>query len=92
MDDMPMTLPTVPIHKMDWNGTDCEVSYTASGEAVDCLRTLLGRFGFLVGTLVTWPDSLLEAQSRWSSAGCILTELQDVCRNDPGVEFKPRQG
>ena len=52
-------------------------------------RALLGSFGFRLGTpvAVRGGDGALQALpvvKRW----CSLTELQDVCRNDPGVEIR----
>jgi hypothetical protein len=81
----------VHIHKIAWNGNDGEVWYTDPGGAANYLQALLGHFGFHVGTPVAPPDSdgfvqVLPVVKR----GCSLTELQNVCRNDPGVEMGPR--
>ena len=86
-----MILPRVRIHKIAWNGNDGEVWYTDPGGAVDHLRALLGGIGFHVGTPVAWPggDGALRALPV-VKRGCSLTELQDACRNDPGVEIAPR--
>jgi hypothetical protein len=86
-----MTLPRVRIHKIAWNGNDGEVWYTDAGGAVDHLRALLGSFGFQLGTPVVRPggDGALQALPV-VKRGCSLTELQDVCRNDPGVEIGRR--
>jgi hypothetical protein len=88
-----MISPRVRIHKIAWNGNDGEVWYTDAGGAVDHLRALLGRFGFQSGTPVARPggDGVLQALPV-VKRGCSLTELQDVCRNDPGVEIGPRAG
>jgi hypothetical protein len=88
-----MSLPRVRIHKIAWNGNDGEVWYTDAGGAMDHLRALLGRFGFHFGTPVAGPggDGALQALPV-VKRGCSLTELQDVCRNDPGVEVGPRDG
>ena len=86
-----MTLPRVRIHKIAWNGNSGEVWYADAGGAVDHLRALLGSFGFHFGTPVVRPggDGALHALPV-VKRGCGLTELQDVCRNDPGVEIAPR--
>src|SRR5438105_13482623 len=83
-----MTSPTVRIFKIAWNGNDGEVWYTDPGGAADYLRTLLGRFGFQVGTPVATPDrdGFLQALPV-VKPGCSLTELQDICRKDPGIEL-----
>jgi hypothetical protein len=88
-----MTLPTVRIHKIAWNGNAGEVWYTDAGGAVEHLRALLGRFGFRLGTPFarSGGDGALQALPV-VKPGCSLTELQDVCRNDPGVEIGPRDG
>jgi hypothetical protein len=88
-----MVLPRVRIHKIAWNGNDGEVWYTDARGAVDHLRALLGSCGFHFGTPLTRPGGggalrALPVVKR----GCSLTELQDVCRNDPGVEIGPRDG
>jgi hypothetical protein len=89
----PMILPRVRIHKIAWNGNAGEVWYTDARGAVDHLRALLGSFGFKFGTPVARPagDGALQALPV-VKRGCSLTELQDVCRNDPGVEIGPRDG
>ena len=83
-----MTLPGVRIHKIAWNGNDGEVWYTDAGGVADHLRALLGSFGFRLGTPVARPggDGAVKALPV-VKRGCSLTELQDVCRNDPGVEI-----
>jgi hypothetical protein len=88
-----MISPRVRIHKIAWNGNAGEVWYTDAGGAVDYLRALLGRFGFRFGTPVAPPGgaSALRALPVVKS-GCSLTELQDVCRNDAGVEVGPCDG
>jgi hypothetical protein len=85
----PMILPRVRIHKIAWNGNDGEVWYSDAGGAADHLRALLGSFGFRCGTPVARPggDGALQALPV-VKRGCSLTELQDVCRNDPGVEIR----
>ena len=83
-----MTAPTVRIHRIDWNGNDGEIWY--AGEAVNYLRALLGRFGFHVGMPLTRPGALRVLSV--VKPGCSLTELQDVCRDDPGVEITPCEG
>ena len=88
-----MISPRVRIHRIDWNGNDGEVWYAEAAEAVDYLRALLGRFGFHVGTPVTWSGDGRPLQALpVVKPGCSLTELQDICRNDPGVELAPREG
>jgi hypothetical protein len=82
-----MILPRVRIHKIAWNGNAGEVWYTDAGGAVDHLRALLGRFGFQFGTPVA-RDGALQALPV-VKRGCSLNELQDVCRNDSGVEIGP---
>ena len=84
-----MSLPKVRIHKIVWNGNDGEVWYTDAAGAADHLRALLGSFGFRFGTPVARPggDGALQALPV-VKRGCSLTELQDVCRNDPGVEIR----
>jgi hypothetical protein len=86
-----MSLPRVRIHKIAWNGNHGEVWYTDAGGAADHLRALLGRFGFQFGTPVPRPggDGALQALPV-VKRGCSLTELQDVCRNDAGVDIAPR--
>jgi hypothetical protein len=86
-----MILPKVRIHKITWNGNDGEVWYTDQGGAVDHLRALLGSLGFHFGRPVVRPgnDGALQALPV-VKRGCSLTELQDVCRNDPGVQMGPR--
>ena len=86
-----MILPRVRIHKIAWNGNAGEVWYTDATGAVDHLRALLGNFGFHFGTPVARPggDGALRALPV-VKCGCSLTELQDVCRNDPRVEIGPR--
>ena len=61
--------------------------------ALPVLEALLGSFGFQFGTPVARPggDGALQALPV-VKRGCSLTELQDVCRNDPGVEIGPRDG
>jgi hypothetical protein len=88
-----MSLPRLRIHKIAWNGNDGEVWYTDAGQAVDHLRALLDRFGFQFGTPAARPgaDGALQALPV-VKRGCSLTELHDVCRNDPGVEIVPRDG
>jgi hypothetical protein len=88
-----MILPRVRIHKIACNGNDGEVWSTDAGGAAEHLRALLGRFGFQLGTPVTRPggDGALQALPVVKRR-CSLTELQDVCRNDPGVEIGPRNG
>ncbi len=88
-----MILPRVRIHKIAWNGNAGEVLYTDAGGAVDHLRALLGRFGFHCGTPIarSGSDGALQALPV-VKRGCSLTELQEVCRNDPGVEMGPRDG
>jgi hypothetical protein len=88
-----MILPRVRIHKIAWNGNDGEVWYTGTGGAVDHLRALLSNFGFHFGTPVGCfgGDGALQALPV-VKRGCSLTELQDVCRNDPGLEIGPRDG
>jgi hypothetical protein len=89
----PMTLPRVRIHKIAWNGNDGEVWYTAARGAVDHRRALLGSLGFQLGTPVARPAGGGGLQALpVVKRGCSLTELQDVCRNDPGVEVGPRDG
>ena len=85
-----MILPRVRIHKIAWNGNDGEVWYTDAAGAADHLRALLGSFGFRFGTPVARPggDGALQALPV-VKRGCSLTELQDVCQNDPGVEIRP---
>ena len=83
-----MRLPRVRIYRIDWNGNDGEVWYADAGEAGDYLRALLGRFGFHVGTPITRPNGGAALQALpVVKPGCSLTELRDVCRNDPGVEI-----
>ena len=86
-----MSFPRVRVHKIAWNGNDGEVWYTDPGGAVDHLRALLGSYGFHFGTPVVRPggDGALQALPV-VKRGCSLTELQDACRNDPGVEIGPR--
>jgi hypothetical protein len=86
-----MSLPRVRIHKIAWNGNDGEVWYTDARGAADHLRAVLGRFGFQFGTPLPRPagDGDLQALPV-VKRGCSLTELADVCRNDPGVEIGPR--
>jgi hypothetical protein len=88
-----MSLPRVRIHKIAWNGNDGEVWYTDAGGAADHLCALLGRFGFQFGTPAprSGADGTIQALPV-VKRGCSLTELQDVCRNDPGVEINPRDG
>jgi len=87
-----MILPRVRIHKIAWNGNDGEVWYTAAGGAADHLCALLGRSGFRFGTPVArlTGDGALQALPV-VKRGCSLTELQDICRNDSGVEITPRE-
>ena len=88
-----MYFPRIRIHKIAWNGNAGEVLYTDARGAVNHLRALLGRFGFHCGTPMTRSggDSALQALPV-VKRGCSLTELQDVCRKDPGVEIGPRGG
>lgn len=88
-----MRLPRLRIHKIAWNGNDGEVWYTDAVGAVDHLRALLHRFGFHFGTPVARSvgDGALQALPV-VKRGCSLTELQDVCRNDPRVEIGPLDG
>jgi hypothetical protein len=88
MEGTRMSLPRVRIHKIAWNGNDGEVWYTDVGGAADHLRALLGSFGFRFGTPLPRPggDGALRALPV-VKRGCSLTELQEVCRNDPGVEI-----
>ena len=88
-----MIFPKVRIHRIRWNGNDGEVWYTDEGGAVDYLRALLDSFGFHFGTPIARPggDGKLRALPV-VKRGCSLTELQDVCRNDPGVVIGPRAG
>ena len=88
-----MILPGVRIYKIAWNGNDGEVLYTHTWGAVHHLRWLLRNFGFRCGTPMarSGADGALEALPV-VKRGCSLTELQDVCRNDPGVEFGPCEG
>jgi hypothetical protein len=84
-----MSLPKVRIHKIAWNGNCGEVCYADATGAADHLRALLGSFGFRFGTPVarSGDDGALQALPV-VKRGCSLTELQDVCRNDPGVEIR----
>jgi hypothetical protein len=84
-----MSLPKVRIHKIAWNGNGGEVWYTDADGAADHLRALLESYGFRFGTPVARPgdDDALQALSV-VKRGCSLTELQDVCRSDPGVEIR----
>ena len=88
-----MNLPRVWIHKIAWNGNDGEVWYTDAGGAVDHLRALLRSYGFHYGTPIARivGDGAVQALPV-VKRGCSLTELQDVCRNDPRVEIGPRDG
>jgi hypothetical protein len=87
-----MIFPKVRIHRIRWNGNDGEVWYTDARGAADHLRALLRRFGFQFGTPVSRPgrNDALQALPV-VKRGCSLTELQDVCRTDPGVEIGPRE-
>jgi hypothetical protein len=87
----PMKFPRVRIHKIAWNGNDGELLYTDTWGAVNHLRALLHRFGFHYGTPMARSGDDLQALPV-VKRGCSLTELQDVCRNDPGVEVGPRDG
>ncbi len=91
MEGTPMTSRRVRIHKITWNGNDGEEWYSDAGGAADHLRALLGRFGFRCGTPVARPggDGTLHALPV-VKRGCSLTELPDVCRNDPGLEIRTR--
>jgi hypothetical protein len=91
IEGMPMIFPRVRIHKIAWNGNDGEIWYADEGGAVDHLRALLGRFGFLFGTPVVYPggDGTVRALPV-VKRGCSLTELQEVCQKDPGVAIGPR--
>jgi hypothetical protein len=93
MEGTPMISPRVCIRKIAWNGNTGEVWYTDAGGAVEHLRTLLDSFGFHLGTPVARPgaDGALQALPV-VKRGCSLTELEDVCRNDPGVEIGPHDG
>lgn len=86
-----MTAPRVRIFKIVWNGNDGELWYTDAGGAVDYLRTLLGRFGFHVGTPAATPDrdGFLQALPV-VKPGCSLRELRDICCRDPGIDIPPR--
>jgi hypothetical protein len=88
-----MLIAAIHIHKIVWNGNDGELWYTDAGGAGDSLRTLLGRFGFHIGTPVAPPDSdgFLQALPV-VKGGCSLADLEIVLRNDPGVEISPRDG
>jgi hypothetical protein len=88
-----MILPRVRIHKIAWNGNDGEVWYADAGGAVEYLRALLGSFGFHCGTPIARSGGAGALQALpVVKRGCSLTELQDVCRNAPGVEIGPRNG
>jgi hypothetical protein len=89
MEGTRMILQKVRIYRIVWNGNDGEVWYTDAGGAADHLRALLGSVGFRFGTPVARPggDGALQALPV-VKRGCSLTELQDVCRNDPGVEIR----
>ena len=88
-----MKCPRVRIHKIAWNGNDGEVLYTDAWAAANHLRALLGSFGFHCGTPIARSDGDGALQALpVVKRGCSLTELQDVCRNDPGVEIGPRDG
>jgi hypothetical protein len=86
-----MKFPRVHIHKIAWNGNDGEVLYANTWGAVNHLRALLYNFGFHCGTPMarSGGDGTLQALPV-VKRGCSLTELQDVCRNDPAVEIGPR--
>jgi len=86
-----MITPSVRVYKVAWNGNDGEVWFTDAGGAVDYLQTRLRRFGFRVGTPVATPerDGFLQILPV-VKPGCSLTELQDICREDPGIELDPR--
>jgi hypothetical protein len=87
-----MIIPKVRIHKIAWNGNDGEVWYTDARGAAEHLLALLRRFGFQLGTPVSRAGGDGAIQSLpVVKRGCSLTELQDVCRNDPGVEIGPRE-
>jgi hypothetical protein len=88
-----MSLPKVRIHKIVWNGNDGEVCYADAVGAADHLRGLLGSFGFQFGTPLarTCDEGALQTLPV-VKRGCSMTELQDVCRNDPGVVIGPRDG
>ena len=88
-----MILPRVRIHKIVWNGSTGEVWYTDAGGAVDHLRALLRSYGFHYGTPIARivGDGAVQALPV-VKRGCSLTELQEVCRNDLGVEIGPREG
>jgi hypothetical protein len=88
----PIILPRVRIHKIGWNGNDGEVWYSDAGGAVDHLRALLASFGFQFGTPVARAGDGALRTLPVVKRGCSLTELQEVCRNDPGVEIGPREG
>jgi hypothetical protein len=84
-----MNLSKVRIHKIAWNGNAGEVWYTDAGGAADYLRALLESFGFHFGTPVAQAVGSCAIQALpVVKRGCSLTELQDVCRNDPGVELR----
>jgi hypothetical protein len=88
-----MSLLRVRIHKIAWNGNDGEVLYTDAWGALHHLRALLRSYGFHCGTPMArcGGDGSLQALPV-VKRGCSMTELQDVCRNDPGVEIGPRDG
>jgi hypothetical protein len=84
-----MNLPKVGIHKIAWNGNDGEVWYADTPGAADHLRALLASFGFRFGTPLARPGDGGPLQALpVVKCGCSLTELHDVCRNDPGVEIR----
>jgi hypothetical protein len=88
-----MFFPRIRIHKIAWNGNAGEVLYTGTRGAVNHLRALLGSLGFHCGTPMARSGGAGELQALpVVKRGCSLTELQDVCRKDPGLEVGPRVG
>jgi hypothetical protein len=86
-----MILPKVRIHKIAWNGNDGEVWYIDEGGALDYLRALLGSFGFQFGTPVFYRGCAGDIRALpVVKRGCSLTELHDVCQEDPAVEIGTR--
>jgi hypothetical protein len=87
-----MSWPRVRIHKIAWNGNDGEVWYTDAAGAATYLCALLRRFGFQFGTPLARFTCVSALQALpVVKRGCSLTELQDVCRNDPEVEISPQE-
>jgi hypothetical protein len=88
----PMIFKRVRIHKIAWNGNDGEVWYSDDRGAVDHLRALLRRFGFQLGTPVARTAGGVAVRALpVVKRGCSLTELPDVCRNDPAVDYGQRE-